>query len=83
MSSSSSSCRCSSCVPDSLCVLQLLAPAVDWLDFLLSSLSPLELNDTEPVVLYAREYLQQVSELINKTERRSDSQILSHLLHQT
>uniref|UniRef100_A0A3B3HNR1 endothelin-converting enzyme 1 n=1 Tax=Oryzias latipes TaxID=8090 RepID=A0A3B3HNR1_ORYLA len=49
--------------------LQALAPAVDWLEFLTSSLSPLELNDTEPVVLYAREYLQQVSELINKTDR--------------
>uniref|UniRef100_A0A7N8YQ82 endothelin-converting enzyme 1 n=1 Tax=Mastacembelus armatus TaxID=205130 RepID=A0A7N8YQ82_9TELE len=51
--------------------LQLLAPAVDWLDYLSSSLSPLELNDTEPVVLYAREYLQQVSDLINRTDRRS------------
>uniref|UniRef100_A0A3Q3SQ43 endothelin-converting enzyme 1 n=1 Tax=Mastacembelus armatus TaxID=205130 RepID=A0A3Q3SQ43_9TELE len=49
--------------------LQLLAPAVDWLDYLSSSLSPLELNDTEPVVLYAREYLQQVSDLINRTDR--------------
>ncbi|XP_037318692.1 endothelin-converting enzyme 2b isoform X2 [Pungitius pungitius] len=49
--------------------LQLLAPSVEWLDYLSYSLSPLELNDTEPVVLYAREYLQQVSELINKTER--------------
>ncbi|XP_024911016.1 endothelin-converting enzyme 2b, partial [Cynoglossus semilaevis] len=56
----------------SLCncfLVQLLAPAVDWLDFLLSSLSPLELNDTEAVVLYAKEYLQQVSDLINKTDR--------------
>lgn len=51
--------------------MQLLAPAVDWLDYLSSSLSPLDLNDTEPVVLYAREYLQQVSDLINKTDRRS------------
>ncbi|KAF0030986.1 hypothetical protein F2P81_017717 [Scophthalmus maximus] len=49
--------------------LQLLAPAVDWLDYLLSSLSPLEPNDTEPVVLYTREYVQQVSDLINKTDR--------------
>uniref|UniRef100_A0A8D3AB37 endothelin-converting enzyme 1 n=1 Tax=Scophthalmus maximus TaxID=52904 RepID=A0A8D3AB37_SCOMX len=49
--------------------LQLLAPAVDWLDYLLSSLSPLERNDTEPVVLYTREYVQQVSDLINKTDR--------------
>uniref|UniRef100_A0A8C6KER4 endothelin-converting enzyme 1 n=1 Tax=Nothobranchius furzeri TaxID=105023 RepID=A0A8C6KER4_NOTFU len=51
--------------------LQVREPilAVDWLDFLTFSLSPLELNDTEPVVLYAREYLQQVSELINKTDK--------------
>uniref|UniRef100_A0A8C2X8X1 endothelin-converting enzyme 1 n=1 Tax=Cyclopterus lumpus TaxID=8103 RepID=A0A8C2X8X1_CYCLU len=49
--------------------LQVLAPSVEWLDFLSSSLSPLELNATEPVVLYAREYLQQVSELINRTDR--------------
>uniref|UniRef100_A0A8C4DAJ9 endothelin-converting enzyme 1 n=1 Tax=Dicentrarchus labrax TaxID=13489 RepID=A0A8C4DAJ9_DICLA len=49
--------------------LQLLAPAVDWLDYLSSALTPLDLNDTEPVVLYAREYLQQVSDLINKTDR--------------
>lgn len=55
-------------------LFQVLAPAVDWLDFLSSSLAPLELNDSEPVVVYAREYLQQVSELINKTDRRSEPQ---------
>lgn len=55
-------------------LFQVLAPAVDWLDFLSSSLAPLELNDSEPVVVYAREYLQQVSELINKTDRRSELQ---------
>ncbi|XP_036392017.1 endothelin-converting enzyme 2b isoform X2 [Megalops cyprinoides] len=49
--------------------LQLLAPAVDWLDYLSSALSPLDLNDTEPVVVYAKDYLQQVSDLINKTDR--------------
>ncbi|KAM9437896.1 endothelin-converting enzyme 2-like isoform 5-T7 [Salvelinus alpinus] len=49
--------------------LQLLAPAVDWLDYLSLVLSPLDLNDTEPVVLYAKEFLQQVSDLINKTDR--------------
>ncbi|CAB1332367.1 unnamed protein product, partial [Coregonus sp. 'balchen'] len=48
---------------------KLLAPAVDWLDYLSSVLSPLDLNDTEPVVLYAKEFLQQVSDLINKTDR--------------
>ncbi|XP_035628629.1 endothelin-converting enzyme 2-like isoform X3 [Oncorhynchus keta] len=49
--------------------LQLLAPAVDWLDYLSLVLSPLDLNDTEPVVLYVKEFLQQVSDLINKTDR--------------
>ncbi|XP_013888080.1 endothelin-converting enzyme 2, partial [Austrofundulus limnaeus] len=49
--------------------MQMLAPAVDWLDFLTFFLSPLDLNKTEPVVLYAREYLQLVSELINKTDK--------------
>lgn len=59
----------------------MLAPAVDWLDFLSSSLSPLELNDTEPVVLYAREYLQQVSDLINKTDHRSETPVPLHVSH--
>uniref|UniRef100_A0A8C1J1I8 endothelin-converting enzyme 1 n=1 Tax=Cyprinus carpio TaxID=7962 RepID=A0A8C1J1I8_CYPCA len=48
--------------------LQVLSPAVEWLDYLNFVLSPLELNDTEPVVVYAKEYLQQVSDLINKTD---------------
>uniref|UniRef100_A0A672MBJ6 endothelin-converting enzyme 1 n=1 Tax=Sinocyclocheilus grahami TaxID=75366 RepID=A0A672MBJ6_SINGR len=48
--------------------LQVLAPAVEWLDYLNFVLSPLELNETEPVVVYAKEYLQQVSDLINKTD---------------
>lgn len=43
---------------------------MDWLDYLTAALSPLDLNDTEPVVVYAKEYLQQVSELINKTDRK-------------
>uniref|UniRef100_A0A8C2BQ10 endothelin-converting enzyme 1 n=1 Tax=Cyprinus carpio TaxID=7962 RepID=A0A8C2BQ10_CYPCA len=46
----------------------VLSPAVEWLDYLNFVLSPLELNDTEPVVVYAKEYLQQVSDLINKTD---------------
>uniref|UniRef100_A0A8C2BMS4 endothelin-converting enzyme 1 n=1 Tax=Cyprinus carpio TaxID=7962 RepID=A0A8C2BMS4_CYPCA len=48
--------------------MQVLSPAVEWLDYLNFVLSPLELNDTEPVVVYAKEYLQQVSDLINKTD---------------
>ncbi|KAL8188117.1 UNVERIFIED_CONTAM: Endothelin-converting enzyme 2 [Gekko kuhli] len=49
--------------------LQALAPAVDWLDFMSYFLSPLELTDAEPVVVYSREYLQQVSQLINTTDK--------------
>lgn len=53
----------------SIAELQSLSPAVDWLDLLTFSLSPLELNDSEPVVLYAKEYLQQVSALISRTSK--------------
>ena len=52
------------------CPLQALAPALDWLDYLSYSLAPLELADTEPVVVYGDTYLQQVSDLINGTDRR-------------
>lgn len=51
--------------------LQALAPSMDWLEFLSFLLSPLELSDSEPVVVYGMDYLQQVSELINRTEPRS------------
>ncbi|XP_011889923.1 PREDICTED: endothelin-converting enzyme 2 [Cercocebus atys] len=47
---------------------QALAPSMDWLEFLSFLLSPLELSDSEPVVVYGMDYLQQVSELINRTE---------------
>lgn len=53
-----------------LCPLQALAPAIDWLDYLSYALAPLELADTEPVVVYGDTYLQQVSDLINGTDRR-------------
>uniref|UniRef100_A0A8D2PVV6 endothelin-converting enzyme 1 n=1 Tax=Zosterops lateralis melanops TaxID=1220523 RepID=A0A8D2PVV6_ZOSLA len=53
----------------SIAELQLLAPAVDWLDYLSYALAPLELTDTEPVVVYGDTYLQQVSDLINDTDR--------------
>lgn len=43
---------------------------MDWLEFLSFLLSPLELSDSEPVVVYGTDYLQQVSELINHTEPR-------------
>ncbi|XP_012312788.1 endothelin-converting enzyme 2 isoform X1 [Aotus nancymaae] len=52
----------------SISELQALAPSVDWLEFLSFLLSPLELSDSEPVVVYGMDYLQQVSELINRTE---------------
>lgn len=50
--------------------LQALAPSMDWLEFLSFLLSPLELGDSEPVVVYGTDYLQQVSQLINRTEPR-------------
>uniref|UniRef100_A0A803YKD7 endothelin-converting enzyme 1 n=1 Tax=Meleagris gallopavo TaxID=9103 RepID=A0A803YKD7_MELGA len=53
----------------SIAELQVLAPAIDWLDYLSYALSPLELAETEPVVVYGDAYLQQVSELINSTDR--------------
>lgn len=49
---------------------QALAPAIDWLDYLSYALAPLELAETEPVVVYGDTYLQQVSDLINSTDRR-------------
>ncbi|XP_010335935.1 endothelin-converting enzyme 2 isoform X4 [Saimiri boliviensis] len=52
----------------SISELQALAPSMDWLEFLSFLLSPLELSDSEPVVVYGMDYLQQVSELINRTE---------------
>ncbi|OXB62122.1 hypothetical protein ASZ78_010527 [Callipepla squamata] len=53
----------------SIAELQVLAPAIDWLDYLSYALAPLELAETEPVVVYGDAYLQQVSELINSTDK--------------
>uniref|UniRef100_A0A8C4QLS0 endothelin-converting enzyme 1 n=1 Tax=Eptatretus burgeri TaxID=7764 RepID=A0A8C4QLS0_EPTBU len=53
----------------SIAELQDLAPAIDWLSYLNVMFSPLHLNDCEPVVVYASEYLQAVSTLINNTDQ--------------
>ncbi|XP_032659785.2 endothelin-converting enzyme 2 isoform X2 [Chelonoidis abingdonii] len=53
----------------SIAELQALAPAINWLDYMIYALAPLELSEAEPVVVFGREYLQQVSELINSTDR--------------
>uniref|UniRef100_A0A672UYU4 endothelin-converting enzyme 1 n=1 Tax=Strigops habroptila TaxID=2489341 RepID=A0A672UYU4_STRHB len=53
----------------SIAELQVLAPTIDWMDYLSYALAPLELADTEPVVVYGDTYLQQVSDLINSTDR--------------
>ncbi|KAJ7306527.1 hypothetical protein JRQ81_009887 [Phrynocephalus forsythii] len=50
--------------------LKNLAPAVDWMPLLEAVFSPVEVNETEPVVVYAREYLEQVSSLILRTDKR-------------
>ncbi|XP_056591248.1 endothelin-converting enzyme 1 isoform X1 [Triplophysa dalaica] len=49
--------------------LYTLAPAVDWMPFLSAVFVPVVLNDSEPVVVYAKEYLQKVSELISNTNK--------------
>lgn len=50
--------------------VQTLAPAVEWMPYLTEVLAPVALNETEPVVVYAKEYLQKVSDIINKTNKR-------------
>lgn len=50
-------------------LLQELAPAVDWMPFLSTVFYPVELNESEPVVVYAKEYLEQVSDLILATDK--------------
>lgn len=49
--------------------LATLAPAVDWMPYLSDVFAPVPLNDSEPVVVYAREYLRNVSLLISNTSR--------------
>ncbi|TSK16214.1 Endothelin-converting enzyme 1 [Bagarius yarrelli] len=49
--------------------LTTLAPAVDWMPFLKAVFAPVALNETEPVVLYATDYLQKVSRLISTTNK--------------
>lgn len=40
--------------------------------YLTAVFAPVVLNESEPVVVYAKEYLQEVSDLLNKTDKRSD-----------
>ena len=63
---------CSVCVCVCTRACQDLIPAVDWIPFLTAVFAPVVLNESEPVVVYAKEYLQDVSELINRTDKRSD-----------
>eukprot|EP00063_Salmo_salar_P014186 XP_013989021.1 PREDICTED: endothelin-converting enzyme 1-like isoform X4 [Salmo salar] len=46
-----------------------LAPAVDWMPYLTDVFAPVLLNDSEPVVVYAKDYLQKVSDLIASTNK--------------
>lgn len=67
------------CLSVCLCVsvlsvsLQTLVPAVDWMPYLTEVFAPVPLTESEPVVVYAKEYLQKVSDLITKTNKRSDT----------
>lgn len=51
--------------------MQSLVPAVHWVPYLTAMFAPVAINESEPVVVYAKEYLQKVSELINQTDKRS------------
>uniref|UniRef100_A0A8C5EY95 Endothelin-converting enzyme 1 n=1 Tax=Gouania willdenowi TaxID=441366 RepID=A0A8C5EY95_GOUWI len=44
--------------------LTTLAPAVEWMPFLTEVFSPVALNDSEPVVVYAKDYLEKVKAMI-------------------
>ncbi|XP_053308031.1 endothelin-converting enzyme 1 isoform X2 [Spea bombifrons] len=50
--------------------LKNLAPVIDWMPFLQSVFHPVEINESEPVVVYAKEYLTDVSTLIHSTDKR-------------
>ncbi|MEE6482387.1 hypothetical protein FKM82_013232 [Ascaphus truei] len=50
--------------------LKGLVPVVDWIPFLRTVFYPVEINESEHVVVYAQEYLVQVSNLINSTDKR-------------
>ncbi|XP_019712818.1 endothelin-converting enzyme 1 [Hippocampus comes] len=49
--------------------LKSLAPAVDWIPYLNEVFAPVSINESEPVVVYAKEYLQNVSDLITNTNK--------------
>ncbi|KAG7274920.1 hypothetical protein CRUP_036813 [Coryphaenoides rupestris] len=49
--------------------LSVLAPAIDWMAYLSDAFAPVELNSSEPVVVYAKEFLQDVSNLILRTNK--------------
>ncbi|XP_065811164.1 endothelin-converting enzyme 1 isoform X2 [Labrus bergylta] len=49
--------------------LKTLVPAVDWMPYLTDVFAPVQLNESEPVVVYAKTYLQKVSDLISKTNK--------------
>uniref|UniRef100_A0AAX7V5V0 Endothelin-converting enzyme 1 n=1 Tax=Astatotilapia calliptera TaxID=8154 RepID=A0AAX7V5V0_ASTCA len=46
-----------------------VTPAVDWMPYLREMFASVSLNGSEPVVVYAKEYLQKVSDLITKTNK--------------
>ncbi|KAG8142234.1 putative Endothelin converting enzyme 1 protein [Naja naja] len=50
--------------------LKDVAPAIDWMPLLKEFFDPVEINESEPVVVYAKEYLHRVSLLIQSTDKR-------------
>ncbi|KAM6116745.1 LOW QUALITY PROTEIN: endothelin-converting enzyme 1 [Phoenicopterus ruber ruber] len=63
--------------------LQELAPAVDWMPFLATVFYPVELNESEPVVVSAKEYLEQVSDLILATDKCLLNYMIWNLVRKT
>ncbi|XP_037108424.1 endothelin-converting enzyme 1-like [Syngnathus acus] len=49
--------------------LKSLAPAIDWIPYLNEVFAPVPINESEPVIVYAKEYLQNVSDLITNTNK--------------
>ncbi|KAM6434597.1 endothelin-converting enzyme 1 isoform 1-T1 [Liasis olivaceus] len=50
--------------------LKDLAPAIEWMMLLKEIFYPVEINESEPVVVYAKEYLERISLLILNADKR-------------
>ncbi|XP_063798125.1 endothelin-converting enzyme 1 isoform X2 [Pseudophryne corroboree] len=64
--------------------LKDLMSVVEWMAFLRAVFHPVEINETEPVVVYAKQYLIDVANLINSTDKRIlNNYMIWNLVHKT